>query len=115
MISLKNGKNVYPEEIETVINSFHYVDESLVVEQKGKLVALVRFNEKEIADNYVALRSESSDYVEKRVDELKLELEEYINERVSTFARIQAIISQKEPFKKTATLQIKRFLYTENG
>ncbi len=115
MISLKNGKNVYPEEIETVINSFHYVDESLVVEQKGKLVALVRFNEKEIADNYVALRSESSDYVEKRVDELKLELEEYINERVSTFARIQSIISQKEPFKKTATLQIKRFLYTENG
>ncbi len=115
IIVLKSGENVYPEEIETVINSFHYVDESLVVEQKGKLVALVHFNKDEIADNYEDLQTEISEYVEKRVDELKVELEEYVNKRVSKFSRVQSVISQEDPFKKTATLKIKRFLYTKNG
>jgi long-chain acyl-CoA synthetase len=39
-----NGENIYPEEIESLINNFRHVVESLVVEQKGKLVALVHFD-----------------------------------------------------------------------
>jgi len=39
-----NGENIYPEEIESLINNFRHVVESLVVQQKGKLVALVHFD-----------------------------------------------------------------------
>ena len=44
-----NGVNIYPEEIESVINNFRFVVESLVVQKKGKLVAMVHFNQEEIA------------------------------------------------------------------
>ena len=112
MIVLKNGENVYPEEIETVINNFRYVDESLVVEQKGKLVALVYFNKDEIAKKYEDLKTEISIYVDQKIEELKVELEEYVNKRVNKFSKLQTVIPQEDPFKKTATQKIKRFLYT---
>ena len=48
MILGASGENIYPEEIESVINNFRGVVESLVVQQKGKLVALVHFNMEEI-------------------------------------------------------------------
>ena len=45
MIVRSNGENVYPEDIESVINNFRHVVESLVIEKKGKLIALVHFNQ----------------------------------------------------------------------
>ncbi len=113
IIVMKSGENVYPEEIETVINNFRYVDESLVVEQKGKLVALVYFNKDEIAKKYEDLKTEMSIYIDQKIDELKLELEIYVNKRVNKFSRLQTVIPQDDPFKKTATQKIKRFLYTK--
>lgn len=112
MIVMKSGENVYPEEIETVINNFRYVDESLVVEQQGKLVALVYFNKEEIAKKYDEMKSEISIYVDQKIEELKVELEAYVNKRVNKFSRVQRVIPQDEAFKKTATQKIKRFLYT---
>ena len=44
MILGASGENVYPEEIESIINNFRFVNESLVVENSGKLVAMVHFN-----------------------------------------------------------------------
>jgi long-chain acyl-CoA synthetase len=113
MIVMKSGENVYPEEIETVINNFRYVDESLVVEQKGKLVALVYFNKDEIAKKYDEMKTEISIYVDQKIEELKVELEEYVNKRVNKFSKVQSVIPQDDPFKKTATQKIKRFLYTK--
>lgn len=113
MIVMKSGENVYPEEIETVINNFPYVDESLVVEQQGKLVALVYFNKDEIAKKYTEMKTELSIYVDQKIEELKKELEEYVNKRVNKFSRVQSVIPQDDPFKKTATQKIKRFLYTK--
>ncbi len=113
MIVMQNGENVYPEEIENVINNFRYVGESLVVEQKGKLVALVYFNKEEISEKYEHLKTEISMYVDQKVDELKVELTEYVNKRVNKFSRVQLVIAQDDPFKKTATHKIKRFLYTK--
>lgn len=48
MILGSSGENIYPEEIESIINNFRFVNESLVVESKGKLVAMVHFNMEEL-------------------------------------------------------------------
>jgi long-chain acyl-CoA synthetase len=107
-----NGENIYPEEIESVINNFRYVVESLVVQKKGKLVAMVHFNQEEIALRYQHLKEDVSAYVEEMIEELIEELQEYVNSRVNKFSRVQVVILQPVPFKKTPTQKIKRFLYT---
>jgi len=112
MIVMSGGENIYPEEIEAVINDFNHVLESLVIEQKGKLVALVYFNVDEIEQQYQHLKHEVSNYVDARLNELQRELQEYVNSRVNKFSQVQMIVPQPEPFQKTPTLKIKRFLYT---
>ncbi|MGA3013339.1 MAG: AMP-binding protein [Bacteroidales bacterium] len=107
-----NGVNIYPEEIESVINNFRFVVESLVVQKKGKLVAMVHFNQEEIALRYQHLKKDVSAYVENIIEELIQELQEYVNSRVNKFSRVQVVIIQPVPFKKTPTQKIKRFLYT---
>jgi len=114
MIIMNRGENIYPEEIETVINNFNYVGDSLVVEEKGKLVALVYFNKEEIELKYQHLKAEISEYVDKRIEELQVELKDYVNKRVNKFSRVQSIIAQPNPFQKTATQKIKRFMYSKN-
>ena len=112
MIVRSNGENVYPEDIESVINNFRHVVESLVIEQKGKLVALVHFNQEEIELRYQHLKSEVSDHVIRKTEELRIELHEYVNSRVNKFSQVQMIVAQPGPFQKTATQKIKRFMYT---
>ena len=112
MIVRSNGENVYPEDIESVINNFRHVVESLVIEQKGKLIALVHFNQEEIELRYNYLKSEFSNYAEQKIEELRMELQEYVNARVNKFSQVQLVISQPDPFQKTATQKIKRFMYT---
>jgi long-chain acyl-CoA synthetase len=112
VIIMPSGENIYPEEIESVINNFHFVLESLVVEKKGKLVALVHFNQEELEKSYQHLKEEVKNYVEKRKEELRRELHDYVNLRVNKFSRLQAVIEHSQPFQKTATHKIKRFLYS---
>jgi long-chain acyl-CoA synthetase len=111
VIVMPGGENIYPEEIESVINNFHFVVESLVIEKKGKLVALVHFNQEELEKKYQNLRAEVRNYVEKRTEELSKELHAYVNSRVNKFSRLQSVKSHPHPFQKTATQKIKRFLY----
>ncbi|MCX6277255.1 MAG: AMP-binding protein [Bacteroidetes bacterium] len=112
MIVRSNGENVYPEDIESVINNFRHVVESLVVEKKGKLIALVHFNQEEIELRYNYLKDEVSNYVDQKIEELRLELQAYVNARVNKFSQVQLVVYQQNPFDKTATQKIKRFLYT---
>ena len=111
MIVGASGENIYPEEIEEIINRFKYVLESLVIQQKGKLVALVHFNMEELQNTYQHLKDQASQYIEKHIEELTRELQHYVNSRVNKFSRIQRVVAHLEPFKKTATKKIKRFLY----
>lgn len=112
MIVGASGENIYPEEIESIINNFRFVVESLVVQQKGKLVALVHINMEELDKKYQSLKEDMSRQVEDKVDEVLNELQEYVNSQVSKFSQIQKVVLQPVPFQKTATLKIKRFLYT---
>ncbi|HNX42839.1 MAG TPA: AMP-binding protein [Bacteroidales bacterium] len=111
MIVRAGGENIYPEEIESIINNFRHVIDCLVLDQKGKLVALVQFNTDEIAERNKYLKDEIKDYVEHKIEELRLELQLYVNHRVNKFSQIQVVIVQQEPFEKTATQKIKRYLY----
>lgn len=122
MIVGANGENIYPEEIESLINNFRHVVESLVVEQKGKLVALVHFDREALEKKFHDLKvewtndvKEMGKKVDETIEELSQELKQYINTRVNKFSKIQAMISHPDPFKKTATLKIKRFLYEKKN
>ncbi|MDR2584710.1 MAG: AMP-binding protein [Prevotellaceae bacterium] len=110
MIIGPSGENIYPEEIEAVINEHDLVLESLVAKIKGRMVAMVHFNYPQI-EAWHQLREEAVKNVTERVEKLKTELIQYINERVNKFSRIAEIIEQPLPFEKTATQKIKRFLY----
>ncbi|MDR0566422.1 MAG: AMP-binding protein [Prevotellaceae bacterium] len=107
MILGASGENIYPEEIESVINNFRYVRDSLVVEQKGRLVAMVRFNPDELEQTLHEMRVEAEHYVE----HLKAELKAYVNSQVSRFAQISVVVALPSDFEKTPTLKIKRYLY----
>jgi long-chain acyl-CoA synthetase len=112
MIVGASGENIYPEEIESIINNFRFVVESLVVQQQGKLVALVHINMEELEKKYQSLKDDMTRQVEDKVDEVLNELQQYVNSQVNKFSQIQKVVLQPVPFQKTATLKIKRFLYT---
>ncbi|MGB8489793.1 MAG: AMP-binding protein, partial [Bacteroidales bacterium] len=112
MIVGASGENIYPEEIESVINNFRFVVESLVIQQKGKLVAYVHLNMEELEKKYHILKQDMAKQYEEKKEELLSELKAYVNSKVSKFSQINKIVLQSVPFQKTATLKIKRFLYT---
>ncbi len=108
------GENVYPDDIESVINQFWFVDESLVVEEKGKLVALVKVNIEAVEKKFNELKENASEFYEKKVESLLNEVKDYVNSQVNKFSRINTVRLQEEPFVKTATHKIRRFLYQKN-
>lgn len=112
MILGASGENIYPEEIESVINNFRFVVESLVIQQKGKLVAYVHLNMEELEKKYQNLRQDMTRQFEDKKEEILAELKDYVNSKVNKFSQINIVILQPVPFQKTATLKIKRFLYT---
>ncbi len=106
MIVGSSGENIYPEEIEQVINSWGEVDDSLVMQRDGKLVALVKFH-----DNALNWDQSSEDEFFKKLNDMKMSLMEYTNKRVSKQSKVNDIEVMKEPFEKTATSKIRRFKY----
>ncbi len=111
MLVSASGENIYPEEIESILNSLVYVSDSLVTEDnKGKLIALVRFNYDELEHRYHVMRENLSH----RMEEIRRELMSYVNGRVASFSRLSEVKEQTEDFEKTPSMKIKRFKYTFN-
>ncbi|MDR3342098.1 MAG: AMP-binding protein [Treponema sp.] len=99
MILGPSGQNIYPEEIEHLLSTSSLVEDALVYPgEKGEIVALVVLSEK--AQTMLAA-------IEDGMEDLK----NRINKRLASFSRIHRIEIQREPFEKTATQKIKRFLY----
>jgi long-chain acyl-CoA synthetase len=114
MILGPNGENIYPEEIEAVINSDSLVSESLVMQYKGKLVARVHLNLETIEEKFHHLKENAAEFqhqVQGKAQEVLDELLIKVNQHISRNARLQKMIHQPEPFEKTPTQKIKRFLY----
>lgn len=111
MIVGSSGENIYPEEIESVINKMRFVLESLVVEKKGKLVAMIHLNMEEVEEQFQHLKSEARQYIATRSEEILQEIHKKVNQEVNKFSRISQVVLQPMPFERTPTKKIKRFLY----
>ena len=109
MILGPSGENIYPEEIENVINNMEDVSESLVMERDGRLVALVQLN-----DNIIDWNQEGEDQFFEKLEARKQAILSYVNKHVNKFSKIKEVEVMKEPFEKTATQKIRRFKYKKN-
>jgi len=112
MIVGSSGENIYPEEIESLINRMDYVLESLVVQKKGRLVAMVHLNMEELEKKYQDLKTEAVNFLNEKSEEILKEIQRKVNEELNKFSQIQRIELQPIPFEKTPTLKIKRFIYS---
>jgi len=93
-------------------NPQNIVIESLVVQQKGKLVALVHLNMEELEKKYKNLKQDMTRQFENKKEEILAELKEYVNSKVNKFSQINRVVLQPVPFQKTATLKNKEvFVY----
>ena len=104
-----SGENIYPEEIEMVINDMEGVNESLVMERDGKLVALVKFD-----DNVLDWNQESEDKFFEELQARTQAVMDWVNKTVGKNSKIGEVDAMKEPFEKTATSKIRRFLYKDS-
>lgn len=135
MILGPSGENIYPEDIEFILNQHPFVTESLVVEDDKGLVALVQFDEekiekdartllnnpKQIVTTVKNIQENIVDAVQRQITDLKdavsykkeklsNEIQFFVNSQVNKNARISKVQSIKQ-FEKTATQKIKRYLY----
>ncbi len=110
MILGSNGKNIYPEEIESIINEFDLVLESLVYEKDHQITARIYLDYDKVEE---MLKDDESSESKTRegIKELLKDLKQQINDRLSSYSRIMEIFEQTEPFEKTPTQKIKRHLY----
>ena len=117
MIVGPGGENIYPEDIEPVLNSHVYIADSIVTEQEGRLVALVHFNRDEIeamVDNWREEWETKKEAWEAKTEQLKKEIMDFVNAKVNRFSRISEVVEEKDDFAKTPTHKIKRFLYNRS-
>ncbi|GFI54628.1 long-chain-fatty-acid--CoA ligase FadD15 [Alistipes sp.] len=118
MIVGPSGENIYPEDIESVINTNRFVQESIVTEQDGHLIALIHFDTDAIVKHYEELKlrlARNAELLGQKKEEIKKEIKEYVNSKVNRFSRISDVIENEEEFEKTPTRKIRRFLYEKRG
>ena len=105
MILGPSGQNIYPEEIEAVVNNVNYVVDSLVIEDHGNLVSLI------FPDYHQAeLDGLSKEQLEERINAVLPE----INKQIPNYAKIAKIEFLPEDFERTPKRSIKRYLYQRN-
>lgn len=102
MILSANGQNIYPEEVEAVVNNQDYVVESVVVDRAGKLVALVYLDED-------AMKKAGLD--EETVADLHETIRINANKALPSYSQLQKVEVVDKPFEKTPKMSIKRFMY----
>lgn len=103
MILSSSGQNVYPEEIEDILNSLEFVNESLVKDDDGKLVALVFLDQD---------RLDSKQISAKEYPNVLEEIRHQANSLLPAYEQLSAVYLHEEEFEKTPKRSIKRYLYT---
>lgn len=105
MLLSPSGQNVYPEEIEAVVNSLPYVFESVVVQREHRLIALV-YPERTLAAKEGKLAND-----EAILKMLRSRIKE-VNRNFPSYAQVNAFELVENEFEKTPKKSIKRFLYS---
>ena len=99
MILSANGQNIYPEEIEAVVNNQPYVIESVVVDRGARLVALIYMDSEKAKAEGVDL------------EEYKKTIMTEVNKSMPAYSKVNVVEYMAEPFEKTPKMSIKRFMY----
>jgi len=102
MILGPSGQNIYPEEIEAIVNNQDYVIESVVVDRGGKLVALVYLDEQAIAKALLDAEAKS---------DIPENIRTGANRQLPSYSQLSKVELMAQPFEKTPKMSIKRFLY----
>lgn len=106
-----SGENIYPEEIEAELLQFPEVLECLVYMQGGLLVGRVHLDLAKLDENFGNMNEvKRAEAVSARLEEIRAQT----NARLASFARLRKLVEQPEPFEKTATQKIKRYLYLDD-
>lgn len=105
------GENIYPEQIEAAINQHETVLDSLVMEQDDKLIARIHLDYELIDKIFHADQTPDAE-VKTKIEELLEEMRIDVNSKISAYSRVVKFVEQIEPFVKTPTKKIKRYLYT---
>ena len=109
VIVLSHGENIFPETVEEKINSDIHVVESLVIENNNRLEARV-YLDYDLIDQKI--RRKTPKQRQEYIDQIFKKLHKSVNAKLPAYSRIHKLIERKEPFIKTATHKIKRYLYT---
>lgn len=104
MLLTASGQNIYPEEIEARLNNMPFVNESLVILQNNKLIALVYPDNEEVFQQNM-----NAHQLEEAIENNRIEL----NSQLPAYAQITRIKLYPEEFEKTAKKSIKRYLYQD--
>ena len=99
MILSANGQNIYPEEIEAVVNNQPYVVESVVVSRGARLVAIAYMDTEKAKTEGVDLEA------------YKAEMMAEVNKSMPAYSKLNAVEYIDQPFEKTPKMSIKRFMY----
>ena len=99
MILSANGQNIYPEEIEAVVNNQPYVVESVVIDRGARLVALV----------YMDAEKAKSEGVD--LEAYKATIMAEVNKSMPAYSKVNLVEYMDQPFEKTPKMSIKRFMY----
>ena len=108
MIVGPGGENIYPEDIESVLNSHVFINEAVVTQRGGRLVALVNFNKEALEARFTGWQRD----FDKWKEGVARDITNWVNERVSKTSRVSEIVEEDKEFIKTPTHKIRRFLYT---
>jgi long-chain acyl-CoA synthetase len=109
VIVLANGENIYPEVIEHKLNKYPLVMDSLVVENRGMIEGLVYPDYEWIAEQAIgASKAQGQHSVTAQLEQIRRE----VNKQLSVACRLSRLLERRDPFVKTATHKIKRYLYS---
>jgi len=112
MILGPGGENIYPEQIEAIINQQESVLDALVIEKDGKLIARIHLDY-ELLDKMFKANKIPENEVKEKINNLLESMRKEVNAQLASYAKITKFIEQIEPFVKTPTKKIKRYLYQE--
>lgn len=102
MILGPSGQNIYPEEIEQQLNNMPYVCESIVIDEDGKLVALIYPDIENATRQGIAAES---------LEEMMRDNVKVLNKDLPSYSQISKVKVMHEEFEKTPKRSIKRYLY----